>query len=231
MDTIKASSRLAGTRETPGPVAERLRRAILTGHYPPGTRLRQDHVAAELGTSHIPVREAFRALAAEGLVRVEPHRGTFVTELGVEDLADVTDVSLALETLAIRLAIPRGRVEDWDRAEQALAGMPGLDDIVGVAEQNWRFHHALYAPCGRPLLMRSIAQCFRHKDRYQRVLNVRAGYAGTVAAQHEGLLAACRRAEVQAAVRLLREHVGWAARTLEAALAEALPEGAGSSAA
>ncbi len=207
-------------------VLGRLRRAILTGYYGPGTQLRQDHVAAELGTSHIPVREAFRALAAEGLVRVEPRRGAFVTELSVDDLLDVTEVSIALESLAIRLAIARGEPRDWDAAEAALAAMPGLEDILGVAEQNWRFHRALYAPCGRPLLMRSIEQAFRHKDRYQRVLNVHAGYDRAIASQHDGLLAACRAGDAELAAERLTAHVRWACATLEQALGPAIAAGA-----
>jgi DNA-binding GntR family transcriptional regulator len=69
-------------------VAAHLRRMVFTGEYRPGDRVRQDEIAAELGVSRIPVREAIIALDREGWVTVEPHRGAFVRGIDADYVRD-----------------------------------------------------------------------------------------------------------------------------------------------
>lgn len=73
-------------------IARILADRIITGAIPPGTRLRQDHVATEFGASHVPVREAFRVLQSQGLVESEPRRGVRVSEFDVAELREVAEM-------------------------------------------------------------------------------------------------------------------------------------------
>ena len=83
-------------------IAERLRTAIQTGVYPPGTRLPERPMAAELGVSHIPVREALARLAEEGLVDREPRRGARVAALTARQLDEISSLRIVLEQFVAR---------------------------------------------------------------------------------------------------------------------------------
>ena len=137
-------------------VTERLRTDILSGDLPAGAQLRQDHIAADFGVSHIPVREAFRRLEADGLVTTIPRRGAFVSRMSGEDAREITEMRVALETLAVRLSVPNAPSVSLAAAEDALriAGQSG--DIADWSAMNLQFHRALYAPCGRPRLLSTI---------------------------------------------------------------------------
>ena len=88
---------------------EILRERIRTGELPPGTRLRQETLADELGISRTPLREAMRLLAADGLVELEPNRGAVVTALSREAQVRFWEARLALEPAAARLGAARCR--------------------------------------------------------------------------------------------------------------------------
>ena len=87
-------------------VLETLREAILERVISPGARLRQEDLAETFQTSRIPVREALRALEYEGLARSEPHRGFTVTALDADQIEEIYDLRVVLESHAVRLAIP-----------------------------------------------------------------------------------------------------------------------------
>jgi DNA-binding GntR family transcriptional regulator len=84
-----------------------LREAIQVGRYRPGSRLVQDDLATEYGTSRIPLREALRRLEGEGLVQIAANRGAVVRPLVPKDVADLYDVRISLESLAVRRAAER----------------------------------------------------------------------------------------------------------------------------
>jgi len=98
----------AGAARTPSTLpasaAERLRELIIEGHLPPGTRLNERALCEELGISRTPLREAFRVLAADGLVALHPNRGAHVVQLSVVDIRESFEVMAALEALAGELA-------------------------------------------------------------------------------------------------------------------------------
>ncbi|MBV7486090.1 GntR family transcriptional regulator [Bordetella sp. BOR01] len=100
--------RAAGDRRTlPAAVAEQLRERIIQGEFPPGTRLNERALGDLLGVSRTPLREAFRLLAAEGLVRIEPNRGAQVVALSVADIREAFEVIGGLEALSCRYACER----------------------------------------------------------------------------------------------------------------------------
>jgi DNA-binding GntR family transcriptional regulator len=87
-------------------IADALRAAILDGSYLPGTRIRQEDVAARSGASRIPVREAFRLLASEGLVTLVANTGAWVTRLSLAECVETYLIRERLEPLLLRASLP-----------------------------------------------------------------------------------------------------------------------------
>ncbi|KAA1426928.1 GntR family transcriptional regulator [Nocardioides antri] len=109
-------------------VARRLRDDIVDGARVPGSRLVERELAAELGVSRIPVRDALRQLVAEGLVTPRPRSWAVVREFTAADVADLHEVRAAFERLAFRLAVERRTREGLQRLRAA------LDDELRAAE-------------------------------------------------------------------------------------------------
>ncbi|QEC46534.1 GntR family transcriptional regulator [Baekduia soli] len=125
-----------------------LRDRIYRGDYPPGTPLRQEGLAEELGVSRTPLREAFRTLAGEGLLQVVPGRGVRVTSLDLPRVRAAYEVREVLEGLAARTAAGRGApglaplfTDTLTRQHEAIA----RDDFATYTNENVRFHHAIWA--------------------------------------------------------------------------------------
>lgn len=191
----------------PVAIADRLRAAILSGVLAAGTRVNQDRVAAEQGVSHIPVREALRRLEAEGLVTFAPRRGFFVARLSAEDAEELGEMRAALEALAIRLAVPRLTAADLEMAAMAIEAAEQSDELTDWSEANWRFHRALYAPCGRPRLMETLENLWRGADRYLRVVWQAERWQARSQREHRAILRACRKQDATTAAELVAGHV------------------------
>lgn len=88
-------------------VYDQLKRRLLTGRIKPGTRMMEIDLAADLGVSRTPVREAIRELGKEGLVSIEPRRGAYASEISVKDMIDTLTVRENLDALAAYLASSR----------------------------------------------------------------------------------------------------------------------------
>jgi DNA-binding GntR family transcriptional regulator len=135
-----------------------LREAIHEGVLPPGARLRQEELSAVFDTSRIPVREALRLLEYEGFVRSEPRRGFVVTELDADQLEEIYELRLALETHAVRAAIPL--LTDLDLAElsQLYEEMETADDPDVRLVKRDLFYLRLYSVTARPQLVDLIVR-------------------------------------------------------------------------
>src|SRR6185369_16701810 len=108
MDRLTAA--LDAAMQKPQTVADQvagvLREAIAAGTLTAGIALRQDELAARLGFSRMPIRDALRLLEAEGLVTIHPTRGAFVAKMDAVEISEIYAVRLLLEAEALRLAIP-----------------------------------------------------------------------------------------------------------------------------
>ena len=127
---------------------EAIREGITSGTYPGGRHLRAADLAAQLGVSRTPVREALRRLHAEGLVEVLANRGAFVTEITSRDIDEVFELRVMLESHAAELSAPRftpAEVVDLvtmtDRMETAVAGP--ARDLQGLTRANEAFHSTI----------------------------------------------------------------------------------------
>jgi DNA-binding GntR family transcriptional regulator len=119
-------------------VAAHIRRLVTTGEYRHGERVRQDEIAAELGVSRIPVREALVALEREGWVTVEPHRGAYVTGLDAEFVRDHFELHGAIVGLMARRVVERA--DDDSFAELMAAAALA----VGAPEDPAEFNRLTY---------------------------------------------------------------------------------------
>ena len=131
---------------------ETMRRWILDGEVQPGQRLIEEDLAQRVGVSRTSIREGLRRLAADGLVRTEASRGSFVLELSTAEVDEVFQLRALLEGHAVSLAAVHGQPADWEeltdiaRQIDALLGESGLEGPALFArfqDLNHRFHQTL----------------------------------------------------------------------------------------
>ncbi|MBB3896717.1 GntR family transcriptional regulator [Roseococcus suduntuyensis] len=132
-----------------------LRRRLADGTYAPGSHLREEELAAQLGVSRTPVREALRRLDAEGWLRVVPNQGAFAFEWSVADIEEIFDLRALLEAHAVEHAAtaPDQRGLDAMKAACELAerAFPGGDlaALEVISDANVRFHRAIWEMSGQ----------------------------------------------------------------------------------
>jgi DNA-binding GntR family transcriptional regulator len=145
-------------------ICDSLRARIISGELKTGDRLVEVKLADELGASRVPVREALRALANEGLVTIEPRRGASVAFLSKEIARDLVEIRATLEGLNAKLAAQRGSEEALVELKKVLAR--GIDAIESgridlLADLNYNFHEMLATATGNHILtdmVRSLRQ-------------------------------------------------------------------------
>jgi DNA-binding GntR family transcriptional regulator len=195
-------------------VAERLREEIQVGTIAPGTHLRQNELAKRFGVSTTPVREAFAQLQAEGLLRIDPHRGAVVFHPTVEDLLQFYEMREVLESLAIRHALPKLTPEVTARLRELIKEMHETEDPRRWLALNDDFHLRLYECAGRPRLsalienIRDASTPYIHMFVASRPRSKRANH------EHEAILDACVNEGEEAAERQIRSHLRGAAEEL-----------------
>ncbi|HEU5098075.1 MAG TPA: GntR family transcriptional regulator [Roseiflexaceae bacterium] len=195
-------------------IAQVLREAILRGLYDAGQVLRQDQIATTLQVSKIPVREALRRLEAEGLVVFHANRGASVAPLSPTEAQEIAEIRIALETLALRLALPNLTARHQRRARAVLDDLDTEQDSAQWGALNRDFHQILYMPAVRPQLLGLIATQHRRFDRYMRVVLATMRHHQQSQAEHRALLGACEQRDISAATNILEQHIAEAARLL-----------------
>jgi DNA-binding GntR family transcriptional regulator len=196
---------------------EALRERILRGMYSDDTPLRQDALAAELGVSRIPVREALRQLEAEGLVVFNPHRGAVVSSLSVDEIEELFELRAQIESDLVRRAVARTRADQISRAREILKAYEAAFRAGEVSEWgklNWEFHSTLYAPADRPFTMAIIQRLHQQSDRYMRMQLVLTHGESRAIDEHRAILAAVAAHDVKLAASLMRQHILGAGRKL-----------------
>ena len=194
-------------------VAQELRRRILAGHYPQGVKLQQEQIAAELGVSRSPVREALGQLEAEGLVVLTPQKGAQVSPISRDEIAELFELRLLVEPHLLALAIPEMTEADLNKATSIISEMADIS-VDGWGDANWRLHETLYAPAGRPAMLKLLRRTHETIGRYIRMQVLATNGRADAHREHKLILDACRKREVGKAVGLLREHIESAGRML-----------------
>jgi DNA-binding GntR family transcriptional regulator len=201
-------------------VAGLLRDEIQSGTLSPGMRLRQNDTARRFGVSATPVREAFAQLEAEGLIRIDPHRGAVVFRPTVQDLAEFYEIREALESLAVRKAIPHLDDARLKELQALIVTMRKTRDRAAWMKLNEEFHLKIYERADRQRL-NSMIESLRDASTPYMHINV-AGHAIGVKAneEHQRILDACVAGDPDAAEAATREHLRSAADRLIALLSQ-----------
>lgn len=190
-------------------VLAELRRFIATGRLRPGEQFVQDALAAELGVSRVPLREALKILEGEGQVTYLAHRGYFVTQLSLSDLLEVYRIREILEAEAIRVGVPQLTTEDIDRLEEAVREVQAaaaVADVVTMTQANRRLHFALIEACGLPRLVRIIRLLWDATEVYRSVYYTEPHNRELVEAEHHDLVAAAKAGDVARTLQVLDQH-------------------------
>ena len=139
---------------------EELQKDILSGSIPDGSKLTENAVCKEYNVSRTPVREAFRQLEVDGLIRSVPNRGAFVTGLTKRDISDLFDLRILFEVQAVEWAIKRMSSEDIDRLAESLEFMEFYtlkEDVEKVLSFNSQFHNIICEGTGNRMIQRTLA--------------------------------------------------------------------------
>lgn len=192
-------------------VVEVLRQRILGGQIQAGQALRQIAIAAELGVSQIPVREALLQLAAEGLVDFIPHKGAVALALTAEEIRELSHLRSLLETDLLRAAIPNLTPAHLQQASAVLDDFEALLDsgheVSRWGELNSQFHTIIYSAAQRPASMQMVENLQRKSDRYIRLQLSLTGWIPQAKKEHRKLLSLCQNQETETAVALLDQHI------------------------
>jgi DNA-binding GntR family transcriptional regulator len=190
---------------------EQLREAIIMGELPAGTPLRLDELARSLGMSISPIREAVRQLEALGLAKHVPHQGARVLDFDIDELRDLFEVRLALESLAVRRAAERFTPAEADAGGAQLARLDAAREAGDVRETmraHTDFHFTLYEASQSPWLVSLIRPAWDRSERFRPALFTPEGDPQRRHRElDEKLLEACTSHDPKAAADALYEHL------------------------
>ncbi|WP_405406104.1 GntR family transcriptional regulator [Paracoccus sp. Ld10] len=183
---------------------------------PPGAKLSEAEVAAQMGVSRQPVRDAFYRLSQLGFIQIRPQRATTVTPISTEAVMHAHFIRSALEQATMRVAALRLQPADWD----------GLDRLIDLQEAasltdrradfhalDDQFHRNICAAAGKEFVWNLVRDNKGHMDR-ARFLSLSYG-ASTAFVEHREILAALRARDPEAAAGALRDHLSHIERILE----------------
>lgn len=190
-------------------IAAALRDEILAGDIAPGTWLRQDELAARLGASRLPVREALRILESEGLTESLPNRGARVPALDLQEVRVYYRMRERLEPLALVESLPHLTEEHVERMAKLQDEIEANTDVNRFLALDRDFHLTAYAGCPSEHLLATTVRLWNSTQHYRRAFMLLAAADRTtvVNAEHRLLLDAVRRRDAEDAERFLVGHI------------------------
>jgi len=191
-------------------VLDALKHAILTGRLPPGQALVENELAAQLGVSKTPVREALKTLAGAGLVTMSPYKGATVRTVDDVLAHSVYDIRLLLEPEALRRAVAAagaGGDGNWRGAAGALDRADQCTDRADRSLANRDFHRALYLGCGNELMVGILDGLRDQTALVSAVVWDRTPSWEQEAAEHRAILGAVTAGSADRAAALLHDHI------------------------
>ena len=200
-------------------VARYVRRRIFDGSYAAGAYVRLDQLAAELGVSVTPVREALFELKAEGLLEQQPRRGFVVRPVTHRDVTDVSNVQAYLGaelTARAAVGITEAQLRELEQIQTDLEGAYAADDGERAVRLNHEFHRAINVAADSPKLAQLMSQITRYAP--ESLFPTISGWPEKSNAHHRRILAALRARDESAARSAMSEHLAAGAEPLIAHL-------------
>jgi len=187
-------------------VADAVRRRVVEGVIQPGIRINEVHLAAELGVSRTPLREALMSLVSEGSIEVEPRRGFFARALSVEEFAQIAPIRALLDPAALELAgIPSpAQLRQLRETNRKLESAKDPEQLIALDDA---FHLQLVAGCKNEVLLGLIRQFMARTHRYELVLMNEVGSVQRASHDHSKILAALAARDLPRACNALRRNM------------------------
>jgi DNA-binding GntR family transcriptional regulator len=181
---------------------------IRSGRYRAGERLVAEDIASDIGTSRMPVREAFRRLAAEGLLLIRANRGAIVRGLDAAEMHEVFEMRAVLEGLAAGIAATRMTKNDMATLEHLLERMENSNsDLPEWVTRHREFHEYLSGLAGMPRLQRQISSLHSIIEPYMRIWLEHGEKSMSSREFHEEIISALRTGDQITAESVVREHI------------------------
>ncbi|WP_233873120.1 GntR family transcriptional regulator [Paraburkholderia adhaesiva] len=206
-----------------------LRQHIIEGRYPPGTKLRVEHLKDVYGVGAGTLREALTRLVSDALVVAEGQRGFRVTPMSIADLEHITKLRILIEVDALRESVRRGDAAWEQRVRQSFEALSAWEQPVSIDKRsawelhNRRFHEELISAAATPwtyLILRVLSQ---HGERYRRACIGLENSNRDLHREHACIFeAAIRRADARAALAL-EDHISTTLTTMRHAPKGAIP--------
>lgn len=190
-------------------VANRLRTRILSGEFPPGMRLREVQLCSDFGVSRTPLREAFRTLAAEGLVDLLPNRSVVVSELHAPDIENLMVVFATLEALAAELAVKNvtdANIAEMGRLLSQMVDFHERGERTAYLEINFRIHRMTIDIADNPVLFNVWQSLVPRVERARALPNLDPKRWTAALFEHSKMFAALAARDGPLLARLTREH-------------------------
>lgn len=190
--------------------ADEIRRRILEGHYAGGMQLRQDALAEEFGVSRIPVREALVQLEAEGLVRIQPHKGAVVSELSLGEVQELFEFRSLIEPRLLERSAIKLTEQEFGQLDGILEEYSG--DLRSLHIDRWgmlntKLHTLLYSHAEAPRIEATAQQLLQSSDRFTRMQIFYTDGRQRAEHEHSLIVHLCRKGEIAEAAETLRTHI------------------------
>lgn len=196
-----------------GRVFKQLRGDIIKGKYKENDELREVTIGKELGVSRTPVREALRQLELEGLVKIVPNKGAYVTGISQKDVKDIYMIRSMLEGLCARWATENITEEQLQELEEIILlsefhmKRESSNSADQVTEMDGRFHAVLYEACNSKILSHVLADFHKYVMSARRASVVSEERARKSVREHKQILRAIRDKDADLAEQLANEHI------------------------
>lgn len=196
-----------------GRVFKQLRGDIIKGKYKENDELREVTIGKELGVSRTPVREALRQLELEGLVKIIPNKGAYVTGISQKDVKDIYMIRSMLEGLCARWATENITEEQLQELEEIILlsefhmKRESSNSADQVTEMDGRFHAVLYEACNSKILSHVLADFHKYVMSARRASVVSEERARKSVREHKQILRAIRDRDADLAEQLANEHI------------------------
>ncbi|MGW8376933.1 GntR family transcriptional regulator [Streptomyces sp. ODS28] len=191
-------------------IADRLTEAIVDGTLAPGSQMGEAELAAQLGVSRGPLREALQRLVQQGLAVSEPHRGVFVVELDEQDVRDIYMARTAMEAAACRLVLrrdPQATADRLAKVHRSMASAARRRNRKALSAADMELHQVLVEESGSPRLQRIAATLFAETRMCLSALTGRHPDPDAMVEEHAALIAALREEDEERLLSLLEEHM------------------------
>ncbi|MBB6284132.1 GntR family transcriptional regulator [Geobacillus subterraneus] len=188
-------------------IAEHIAEQIMTGELKPGQKLIENDYAVEYGTSRAPVREAFYLLTIEGLVERIPRKGAIVKGYTEEEIYDLLEIRILLESLAMKRIIKHGiDLEMMEEMERILRDMHHVREVKKYTELNYSFHMCLIKMSKSNIIHNMYSRLANPLLRIQSLSFANEGNIEKSLAEHTMLVNLLKKGDVHEAAEILMKH-------------------------